>query len=67
MIQDMTRGRPFGLLLRFALPLLVGNIFQLCYGIADTAIVAGCWARRRWRRSERRRRCNSCRSACFSG
>ena len=29
MIQDMTRGRPFGLLLRFALPLLVGNIFQL--------------------------------------
>lgn len=39
MIQDMTRGRPFGLLLRFALPLLVGNIFQLCYGIADTAIV----------------------------
>ncbi|WP_368065793.1 MATE family efflux transporter, partial [Victivallis vadensis] len=35
----MTRGRPFGLLLRFALPLLVGNIFQLCYGIADTAIV----------------------------
>jgi hypothetical protein len=27
-MMDMTRGNPTGLLLRFMVPLLVGNIFQ---------------------------------------
>lgn len=36
---DMTQGKPFGLLWRFALPLMAGNIFQQMYVLMDTAIV----------------------------
>lgn len=35
----MTRGRPLPLLLRFALPLMVGNIFQQLYTVVDTMVV----------------------------
>ena len=35
----LTSGRPSGLLLRFALPLMAGNVFQELYTITDTAIV----------------------------
>lgn len=35
----MTKGSPAKLMLRFALPMLVGNIFQQFYNIADTLIV----------------------------
>jgi len=35
----MTTGRPAGLLLRFALPLMLGNMFQQLYTVVDTAIV----------------------------
>ena len=38
-ITNMTEGKPFGLLLRFALPLMLGNICQQLYTIVDTAIV----------------------------
>ncbi|MDL2288797.1 MATE family efflux transporter [Oscillospiraceae bacterium OttesenSCG-928-F05] len=38
-VQDMTEGRPLGLILRFALPLMLGNAFQQCYTLADTIIV----------------------------
>lgn len=37
--RSMTTGRPLGLLLRFALPLMLGNTFQLIYTIADSAVV----------------------------
>ncbi|MBQ2896288.1 MAG: MATE family efflux transporter [Oscillospiraceae bacterium] len=37
--RDMTTGRPGRLLLRFALPLMLGNICQQLYMVADTAIV----------------------------
>ena len=37
--RDMTAGRPAGLLLSFAVPLMVGNIVQQMYTIVDTAIV----------------------------
>ena len=37
--RNMTRGRPLGLLFRFALPLMFGNIFQQLYTVVDTAIV----------------------------
>ena len=36
---DMTKGRPVPLMLRFMLPLLLGNIFQQLYNMADTIIV----------------------------
>ena len=38
-MKDMTKGSPLRLILAFALPLLLGNILQQCYNIADAAIV----------------------------
>lgn len=37
--QDLTAGSPFGVLLRFALPVIGGNLFQLFYTLADSVIV----------------------------
>ena len=37
--MDMTRGKPLSLLVRFALPLMAGNICQQLYTMVDTAIV----------------------------
>ena len=37
--RNMTRGKPLGLLITFALPLMFGNIFQQLYTVMDTAIV----------------------------
>ena len=34
----MTRGNPFRLVLKFALPLFFGNLLQQFYNLADTAI-----------------------------
>lgn len=36
---NMTEGRPAKLLLSFSLPLMLGNMFQQFYTVADTAIV----------------------------
>ena len=36
---NMTRGHPGKLLLAFALPLMLGNVFQQLYTVVDTAIV----------------------------
>ena len=36
---DMTEGKEAGHILRFTLPLLVGNLLQQTYNIADTMIV----------------------------
>lgn len=38
-ICDMTEGNTTGLLLQFAFPMLVGNIFQQFYNMADSVIV----------------------------
>ena len=38
-MKDMTKGSPFGLILRFAFPMLLGNLLQQLYNIADAAIV----------------------------
>lgn len=38
-ISDMTQGNVAGLLLRFAVPMLIGNIFQQFYNMADSIIV----------------------------
>ena len=39
MAKSMTEGRPFRLILQFALPLLIGNLLQQTYNIIDAAIV----------------------------
>lgn len=36
---NMTQGHPAKLMLRFALPLMAGNVFQQLYTVVDTAIV----------------------------
>lgn len=36
---DMTKGRPLAVLLKFTLPLMIGNMFQQLYNMADTIIV----------------------------
>ena len=38
-IKDMTAGRPLPLIISFALPLMVGNIFQQLYTVVDTMVV----------------------------
>ncbi len=36
---DMTKGSPFKLIMKFMVPLIIGNIFQQLYNMADTIIV----------------------------
>jgi Na+-driven multidrug efflux pump len=38
-IKDMTAGSPLKLIVTFALPLMVGNIFQQLYTVVDTMVV----------------------------
>jgi Na+-driven multidrug efflux pump len=47
---DMTTGGIAGHLVSFAMPLLIGNIFQQLYNTVDSIVVGTSWARRRWRR-----------------
>ena len=37
--MDLTRGNPFWSLLKFAIPVILGNLFQLFYTLADSVIV----------------------------
>lgn len=37
--QDMTSGKPTGLLIRFSVPMLIGNLFQQLYNMVDSVIV----------------------------
>lgn len=37
--KDLTVGKPAGLLLRFALPMMLGSVFQQFYTVTDAAIV----------------------------
>ena len=39
MITDMTRGNPARTILKFAFPMLVGNLFQQLYNIVDSVVV----------------------------
>ena len=38
-VKDMTSGRPLGLIVAFALPLMAGSIFQQLYTVVDTMVV----------------------------
>lgn len=37
--MDLTTGSPFWSLLKFAIPVILGNLFQLFYTLADSVIV----------------------------
>lgn len=39
MQTDMTKGSPLSIILRFAFPLFIGNVFQQLYNMCDTIIV----------------------------
>ncbi len=39
LVRDMTKGNTTKLLLEFSIPMLIGNIFQQLYNLADSAIV----------------------------
>lgn len=39
MTKDMTKGSPTKLILLFAIPLIIGNVFQQLYNMVDTVIV----------------------------
>lgn len=39
MIRDMTQGNPMHLLIRYTIPLVLGNLCQQLYNLADTIIV----------------------------
>ncbi|WP_032122426.1 MATE family efflux transporter [Clostridium amazonitimonense] len=36
---DMTKGKPMNIIIRFAIPMFIGNLFQQFYNIVDTIIV----------------------------
>ena len=38
MTLDMTKGNPFPIILKFMIPLFIGNVFQQLYNMADTII-----------------------------
>lgn len=38
-VKSMTEGKPSKLILTFALPLMMGNVFQQLYTVVDTAVV----------------------------
>ena len=38
-LKDMTTGHPLKLMTQFALPLMIGNLFQQLYTVVDTAVV----------------------------
>ena len=40
MNQDLTQGSVMGSMLRFAIPMILGNLLQQCYNVADTLIVS---------------------------
>ncbi len=38
-MKDLTRGKPLSVIIRFAIPVLIGNIFNLLYNLADIRII----------------------------
>lgn len=41
-IQNMTTGAPVSLIVSFAIPLMVGNVFQQLYTVVDSMVVGRC-------------------------
>ena len=41
-VLDMTQGKPVRMILAFAIPLFIGNIFQQVYSMVDTMVAGYC-------------------------
>ncbi len=41
-VRDMTKGSPLRLIIGFAVPLMIGNLFQQLYNVVDTTVVGHC-------------------------
>ena len=39
MVTDLTKGKPFSVILKFCLPLMAGQVFQQLYNMVDSIIV----------------------------
>lgn len=37
--QDMTKGKPIGMIIRFAIPMFIGTVFQQLYNMVDSIVV----------------------------
>ena len=48
MTRNLTTGSPMRLILQFAVPTLLGLLFQQCYNLVDTMIVGKLLGARRW-------------------
>lgn len=46
--NDLTQGSIMGTMLRFAVPMILGNLLQQCYNIADTLIVGHYLGQMHW-------------------
>ena len=45
-MKDLTEGKEGKLILNFALPMLLGNVFQQLYNVVDSIIIGqGAWAK----------------------
>ena len=51
-VQDMTVGRPMDSLVRFSIPLLLGNLAQQLYNTWTASSWASMWGTPPWRRWE---------------
>lgn len=38
-MKDLTSGKPTGLIIAFAIPMIIGNLFQQMYNVVDSIIV----------------------------
>lgn len=47
---DLTVGRPLTQILKFALPLVLGTLFQQLYSFVDTSLWGAVWAPMHWAR-----------------
>ena len=39
METDMTKGKPMGIIVRFFIPMFIGNLFQQIYNVVDSIVV----------------------------
>ena len=44
--KDLTTGKPISLMIKYAIPVLIGNLVQQIYNFADTIIVGQCLGNR---------------------
>ena len=48
MNKGLTQGRVMRSMLLFAVPMILGNLLQQCYNVADTLIVGSFWGKTPW-------------------